>query len=201
MYPQLIRYVLSNDTIHALFLTLMHSLWQGVVLAIAVGLILTFTKRSTSAVRYNLLCTALLLFIIGSALTFYCEINLTSKTSSPAITTITPETNSPIATTGGQRQLFGRLITFITLNEDVIVLFWCLIIVVKCIRLLSSLRTIDLLKRKYVSAAGEYWNGQLKQLAKKIGLQTPVKLLKSAVAKVPMVAGISNQSSLFRQQC
>src|ERR1043165_2879122 len=123
MYPQLIRYVLSNNTVHALFLTLMHSLWQGVVLAIAVGLILTFTKRSTSAVRYNLLCAALLLFIIGSALTFYGEINFTGKASGPAITSITPETNySAIATTGDQRNLAGRLIKFINLNEGVIVL-------------------------------------------------------------------------------
>jgi len=190
MYPQLIKYVLSSDTIHALFLTLMHSLWQGVALALVVALILTFTKRSTSAVRYNLLCTALLLFIVGSALTFYREINLTAKTSGPTITNVTPATNySAITTTGEQRNLVGQLIKFITLNEAVIVLLWCLIMVIKCIRLLSSLRTIEFLKRKYVSEAGEHWDGQLKQLAKKIGLQTPVKLLKSVVAKVPMVAG------------
>ncbi|HYK46065.1 MAG TPA: hypothetical protein VEV83_12890, partial [Parafilimonas sp.] len=93
MDQQLITYVLSNDSIHALFLTLIHSLWQGVVLAIAVGLILTLTKRSTSAVRYNLLGGALLLFIIGSALTFYCEMKFNGKTSNAKITNITPETN------------------------------------------------------------------------------------------------------------
>ncbi|HYK47814.1 MAG TPA: M56 family metallopeptidase, partial [Parafilimonas sp.] len=133
---------------------------------------------------------ALLLFIIGSALTFYCEMKFNGKTSNAKITNITPETNySSIITASDQQNVVGRVTRFIMLNQDVIVLCWCLIILVKSIRLLSSLRTVQLLKRKHVFGAGEYWDGQLKQLAQKIGVQTPVKLLKSAVAKVPMVAG------------
>jgi beta-lactamase regulating signal transducer with metallopeptidase domain len=71
----------------------------------------------------------------------------------------------------------------------IIVLGWLLIIAFKCLRLLTGLQRIHTLKQKQVFEAGEYWNARLNELAKKISVKQPVRLLRSVVAKIPMVAG------------
>src|SRR5476649_1760153 len=64
---------IADQIIKALCNTLVHSLWQGLLLAAMAGLIVIFTKRSSSALRYNLLISALALFAVGAVITFMVQ--------------------------------------------------------------------------------------------------------------------------------
>src|SRR5882757_7331863 len=66
--------LLTDQFIKALGNTLMHSLWQGVLLALAGGLIIIFTKKLSAALRYNLLIGAMLLFSVGTIFTFFWQL-------------------------------------------------------------------------------------------------------------------------------
>src|SRR5580692_11515265 len=61
--------------INAISHTLLHSLWQGALLSVITGLIITCTRKSSSALRYNLLVSAMVLFAVGVAGTFCFELN------------------------------------------------------------------------------------------------------------------------------
>ncbi len=65
----------SDRLINALCYTLMHSLWQGILLAAVAGLIVIGTRKLSSAFRYNLLISALLFFAAGTLTTFIIQFN------------------------------------------------------------------------------------------------------------------------------
>ena len=50
--------------------TLLHSLWQGALAALAAGIIIGCTRRSRAALRYNLLAADVLLFLLFAVVTF-----------------------------------------------------------------------------------------------------------------------------------
>src|SRR5580698_9480297 len=61
---------ISDRLIRALCDTLIHSLWQGVLLAAIGGLIVICTRKASSVLRYNLLVSALIFFAVGASVTF-----------------------------------------------------------------------------------------------------------------------------------
>src|SRR5579862_297102 len=73
--------LVSDDIIKALCNTLMHSLWQGILLALLTGAIIIFTKKASAAYRYNLLVGALALFAFGITSTFIWQLQKTADNS------------------------------------------------------------------------------------------------------------------------
>src|SRR5580698_1385023 len=61
---------ISDRLVRALCDTLMYSLWQGLLLAAVAGLTVICTRKASSALRYNLLVSALILFSVGTLATF-----------------------------------------------------------------------------------------------------------------------------------
>jgi bla regulator protein BlaR1 len=61
---------IAQEWVRALCLTLMHSLWQGLIAAIAAAAILLCTRKSKPAFRYNLLASVMLAFMAGTIGTF-----------------------------------------------------------------------------------------------------------------------------------
>ena len=70
---------ISDHTIHAICWTLIHSLWIGLAIALLAGLVILLTRKSSAALRYNLLCGVLVLFTLAAGVTFCLEMR------SPAI--------------------------------------------------------------------------------------------------------------------
>ena len=74
---------IPDTIVRAVCWTLLHSLWQGLILAIVAGGILVLSKKAGSALRYNTLCSLLLLFVLVSGYTFYHQ--LATPAASPAL--------------------------------------------------------------------------------------------------------------------
>ena len=73
--------LISDKMMQALCWTLLHSLWQGLLLAIIAALIIMITRKSAPALRYNLLSVLFILFIVATAFTFIQQIIVTEKES------------------------------------------------------------------------------------------------------------------------
>ncbi len=188
----------ANETVQAICRTLFHSLWQGVLLAIAGGLVVVFTKKLRAAVRYNILTALLMVFVAGAVSTFCYQLN--SFASKPVITeaiqTITPikitgnaQAYQTTAADGKPVTIKSVFVGWLTANAGLIVLAWLLVIAFRCVQMLVGLRGVYILRHKGLSDAGEYWVGRLTELAASIQLTKPVRLIQSAIAKVPMVTG------------
>ena len=184
---------LADRLIQAFSWMLIHSLWQGLLLAVFTAVVLLFTRRSSAAVRYNLVLVQFLLFVLACAGTFIWEWN---KSPLPAVV--------PLAgTIGGNathlfnldaesiKQFATTSIRYFTANAPAVVLLWLFVLFIF----------------RSVSGNGQAWfrstvlktstpmrllltgKDRVEVLCQKLQLKRGVQLLESTFVKVPMVIG------------
>ncbi|MES2827319.1 MAG: M56 family metallopeptidase [Bacteroidota bacterium] len=184
----------------AIYTTLLHSLWMGLILAVATSIIVIATKKSTASIRYNLLTGALCLFVVAIGFVFYLEMGNTEAQSSSGhlagLNHITTETitgpNQNQAALTSTQQLLSNvkgMVAFWSSYSNQIVLIWFLIICAKCVQLLAGLHAVNYLKTNKVFNAGAYWENKVAELSNRLGIARKVEILQSGMAKVPMIAG------------
>jgi bla regulator protein blaR1 len=192
----------SDDTIRALSWTLIHSLWQGMLLAMAAGGIVFFTKKASPALRYNLLTGALLVFIFGITTTFSTQIITNTPVeqigqemtgpimavTQPAATPLVAENKLPVA---------AMAIGIFNANSGWIVLAWFLIIALRCVQLTAGLYGVYQLKRRQTFSPGEYWSNRITELSRQLRINKRVQLLQSGIARMPSVIGYFKPVILF----
>jgi beta-lactamase regulating signal transducer with metallopeptidase domain len=180
--------------INAISHTLVHSLWQGALLSAITGSIMTCTRKSSPALRYNLLVSAMVLFAVGVAGTFCVEFNegrliIPVSANQHVINSvpILPETirnpaspGSPIIeTVGSLMNRYGAIIVWI----------WFLMVCARCIQLATGLRAVHHLRHKNTSGIGSYWEERVRQLCGQLGIKRLVGIAQSGRAKTPMAIG------------
>src|SRR5579863_8918543 len=75
---------LSDAAARAICWTLIHSLWQGILIAALAGIIIYGTRKLPAAIRYNLLAIDLLAFLLLAGVTFGYELRCGTPGSGPA---------------------------------------------------------------------------------------------------------------------
>lgn len=190
----------SERVIYVLSWTLLHSFWQGIILALAAGLIMLVCRRSKASVRYNLLGIVLVLFVIGLVATGTILWQYHNAISSPHAL----EINYPdqvVAQNNEQgvgeglvsipwvHSQLNAFIAFIDRHTFLIVAFWMLVLGINSIRMgldLYYLRRITLYGTLVPSL---YWRNRLEVLAVQLQIQKPVQFLESALVKSPTAIG------------
>ena len=185
----------SDRLINALCNTLMHSLWQGIVLAAVAGLIVIGTRKLSSALRYNLLISVLLLFAAGTLGTLV--IQLSARENMPGL--VTPSNTTPVSrqtpsvspvVTGMSFVHFTNGITgYLKDHHNTIALIWFLIICARSVQLGVGLYGTYRLKYQKVFNVTADWEQRLLRLAEVLGIDRHVMILESGLAKVPLVIG------------
>src|SRR5947207_549308 len=69
----------SDQIVQAIYRTLIHSIWQGLLFAIIAAIVIRHTQRSKPALRYNWLTSLFLLFVITSTVTFFLQFKSASS--------------------------------------------------------------------------------------------------------------------------
>jgi bla regulator protein blaR1 len=180
--------------INAISHTLVHSLWQGALLSAITGLIMTWTRKSSSALRYNLLVSAMVLFAVVVAGTFCFEWNenglhMPVSAGRQVINSvpILPETiKNPTSPGSSITETIGS-----ALNRygAILVWAWLLIVCARCVQLATGLREVYRLRHKNTSATGSYWEERVRQLCGQLGIKRLVAIAQSGRTKIPMVTG------------
>ena len=181
----------------ALCNTLVHSLWQGILLTAFAGLIIMCTRKANSALRYNLLISALMFFAVAVSATFVWQYNRNkpaSTTEMQPITKITGNEIQPVQTHLNNQELLQlpltvRVNNFLSEHHNSIVFIWFLIVCGRCLQLAFGLYGIYRLRRVRVSKVEGHWQQHLRLLADELRIRKAVTLLESGLAKVPMVIG------------
>ena len=77
---------MPENFLKAVCWTLVHSIWQGVMIAILGGVIILTTKKATANLRYNLLVLLFGLYLFVAGLTFVKQLSYDYQGSFPSST-------------------------------------------------------------------------------------------------------------------
>ena len=157
--------------IQAICWVLVHSLWQGVLLALAGGGVILCTKRTAAAVRYRLLCGLFGLFLAGMGLTFFYECTMLSGTGDTGV--------------GVSMNWLGD---WCSAHSVQIVAVWLIVTIVKSIRMAAGWGYMQQMRREGLMAPA-LWVERVDALSRQLGVRRAVRLVESALVRVPMVIG------------
>ncbi|TGE10316.1 M56 family metallopeptidase [Hymenobacter fodinae] len=209
--------LLPPALIRALGWTLVHSLWQGAVVALALAGLLLLLQRHRAVVRYNTAAAALVALLVLAGITFgryYTAARAEHQTAAVAVTTdaampdaptasaeqpaaatVAPATTAVTAEAAVASEVapapagLQAWLTYFDQNLPVLVAAWLLGLLAMTLRLLGGLAYVQRLRRYRVQPLGQEWQERLSALASRAGLHQPIELLESALVRVPVVVG------------
>ncbi|WGQ09535.1 M56 family metallopeptidase [Pedobacter gandavensis] len=190
-----------------IFKTLLHSLWQGLILALLTAAVLVFTHKSSASVRYNLLISCLILFSVSVFASFIYEWQSADAAVDTGVVTAADRLanafpwssgtlpaqdsvgNDSIAAVQQPWVWLQQALSFFNSYASTIVLLWLLVIAAKSVQLFAGLYSIKRIRQTKISSAGPYWENRVQQLAIQFGIYKMVAIVQSGLVNVPMVVG------------
>lgn len=189
---------------HALGWALLHSLWQGGLLAVVLAGALSLLKGRSASLRYALACAALVLMIAAPAATFWSFSSATTGVEVDEISlarhgrggfAIAPNEISPSIekTTSAAAGVEGETVRRASARKfesllSWLSLAWCLGVLMLSARTLGGVAVARRLKRDADEVAAE-WQEKLTELSRRLRVRKRVLLLQSALVHVPTVVG------------
>ncbi len=194
--------LIQESLVHTLGWTLLHSLWQGLVIFIVYRTIIMLIHPSHIRSRYILSVAALSLIPLSAVITFavlYPGQYVPSAVSSPVSQT-DPITRTAsalfISYTGdlipGQlsiRTWYSSLLAFLNGHMDVIATGWIAGILFFLIRTTGGYYCAHRMRYRHVLDVGHNWEKRLEELRKRMGIRCNVRLAESLKTSVPSVIG------------
>ena len=197
--------ILSQELIHAIGWTLIHSIWQGSFIALALGILFWILHRQSAQVRYFLALTAMLLMFIMSVGTFiyFFEKQAGSDLSAPpmglevlpdqheAWVEVTPYpqvSDTPSASVTSSNS-WSEITAYFHRHLPMIVILWLMGVVVLLLKLIGGIAYVQRLKNYKTNPVKETWQKQVNILAKRLQVSKSIQLMESAMVKTPMVIG------------
>jgi bla regulator protein blaR1 len=190
----------------ALCMTLMHSLWQGLLVSVLAGFFIAATRRSRAAIRYNLLTLVVVLFLLAVGATFFRELG--SGHILPVSVTGTAHNTTVVRALAGltaghtsvrnlhPASLLVRAGRFLNAHAATVVLIWMLCLLVQLVRMAGGLYQMGKLRTSRVFLPSEEWTSRLGVLARRLGITREIALLQSALVKIPSTFGFWKPSIL-----
>lgn len=171
--------------------TLVHSLWQGILLTVIAGIFILFTRRSKPTFRYTVLSCLFIGFIACAGITFILEWQAMQDTTNAAITTsVTGQVFTGPGLTLHDNYLLPAdgFTHYFNDNASLIVAVWFLIFLAKAIRLAANIGYIQRI-RHYKSNVADDWQERINALSALLHIRRFVSLHESAIIKVPLTIG------------
>jgi bla regulator protein BlaR1 len=190
---------MQNDLVLALCWTLIHSVWQGLLLAIITGVVLVSTRKSNAKKRYRILTSLFFLFMLVTVGSFVREFNLVNNHSSAIVLSNSITGNQPLVNVTGAANLDGvvasnsfldRFKDYFNTHASLIVLIWFVIFIARLIKLTADLAYVQRLKNYKTYSPSQKWKDKIEELVLKLGIRKKIQLLESGIVKVPVVMGV-----------
>lgn len=181
--------MVSDTLLSSVSWTLIHSVWQGILLAVLAGSIILATRKSSVILRYNLLSMLFVGFLIVVGLTFCYEFAPGSETITRLnlpMMQANAGTDLPDATA---YTLSDSIIEYLNRQAGLIAAIWFVIFAIRLIGIFHSLNHIYRIRNYKTFAPSDYWRDRIARLAQQINIKSSVILLESALVKVPSVTG------------
>ncbi|WP_298224016.1 M56 family metallopeptidase [Flavobacterium sp.] len=185
--------MIFNDTLlKAISWTLVHSVWQGFLLALCAGTVIFITRKSSASLRYNILSLLFLSFVIIAGFTFDYEYQSEKTEVTTRLNLPVNQFNATIADVSGNGNIdavSNSIISFLNHHANTITLIWFLIFCIKCFGVFTGMGHIYRIRNYKTFAPPAYWSSRIEALASRIQIKKTVVLLESTLVKVPLVTG------------
>jgi len=194
--------IFSEPLMKALGWTLIHSLWQAVLVALALALLLVLLRKFASTTRYLIATMAQLTVLCLAVVTFlgtYQPVPQTGNTGSgtwlePAQQLIwvvgTPATApAPQPAASGWLERLALFMDYFNQHIPLLVSAWMLGTALLMLRFMGSLAYLQRLRYYRVSPLEKAWQQKVWEIGEQMGVSKMVKVLESASVSVPMVIG------------
>jgi beta-lactamase regulating signal transducer with metallopeptidase domain len=205
-----IESIFSPEMVEALGWTIVHSLWQGMLVLVGLLLILLLIRKYSAQIKYFITYTALIGILGWASITFYQSYQyahekqlLKEKISgTPGYVksfleeSITKERSGP---TGQESINLTHVKTraFFQRNFYAICSFWLIGIVFLIIRFVGGLLYMKKIRRFQVVLLPEEWTLKIEEIATKLSIRRRVTAFFSPLAKIPMTLGVLKPVILF----
>lgn len=196
MYLLNFEHWMSTVFVDAVGATFAHSLWQALIALIASHIVLSVSKKSSPAVRYNLLVGIATLLAGAVLVTFILQFNSTSSSKQLLVTyvpfqqIINEQGNEAMPAVMQYQYVLNLLNNFLNRYMDVLVAVWFVVACYKWLRLSVGLSYIKRIARFESSPADFAWLQKFEALKSKLGITGKVALLQSNIIKVPIASGL-----------
>ena len=199
--------MIAHPVVQRLGWTLVHFVWAGASVAVLLSGALWLLRKRTANARYLAGCIAMAVMAALFMVTMWFVPILPTATpvdgadrtaeASAQVFSITPLPASPIdpsavppeSTAGPPLPWTTRISNLLEPHLLWIVAGWLAGVLVLSIRLLGGWAQAQRLKRRLVKPASESCQEMLKRLSQRLRVSRPVRLLESALAKVPTAIG------------
>jgi beta-lactamase regulating signal transducer with metallopeptidase domain/plasmid maintenance system antidote protein VapI len=197
----------QSGLVRALGWTVLHSLWQGALVALFAGIILMLLRNKSAQLRYLVANFALFSILFLSVCTFVWYRQATPAPEKEAFTlaksplsgAIAAAVKSPIPAEKQrvmqEKQPVSEGWTLQTIEGyfnrhlPLVAGIWFLGVLVLLLRLLGSILQVYALRQRMNFPADPYWNNMLDRLILKSGFNQGVELLESALVRSPLTIG------------
>lgn len=188
----------SDSVVQGLGWAILHSLWQGTIIAVLLALCLILLRKNSSKVRYFVSVVALSALFVSFIVTFatlYWQ-NTQAQKENLAI--------HQVDNLSAQTQYFTLGIVseksswtnylevfqgYFNQHLPLIVTVWALGVMILMLRFLGGFAYLQRLKHYRVKVVPVVWQVKVNDLAQQLQIKKAVKLMESAAIQVPMVVG------------
>lgn len=210
--------MLNHPFVETLGWSLIHFLWQGILIAILAAVVLAMLKNASASLRYFVACLAFVLMASSPAVTIWtlnsdrAIANGTAANHSEENSELArPSGTGSVVTTGDLTTTLpqtpnelpehpaGGPLTTATANESsagtlepwltTLVAGWLFGVTALSLRLVLTLLQVSRLRIQVTSIDPQEMTNRLAELTRRLGVSRPVRLAQSALVEVPTVIG------------
>jgi bla regulator protein BlaR1 len=181
-----------NRMIAAFSWMLIHSLWQGIVLALVTIILMTLTKKWPAFARYNMVLAFFAGFLFISIITFLWELNNVYSSNTNGSFAIMSAAHIPGFFFGGMetmRQVLNKISLYCTEHATFIAMIWFIIFGTRIIKIQGALIYNNRIKNRQIVQPNLYWRNRMNTLRSLLNIRKAVVLFESGYMKVPVVIG------------
>jgi bla regulator protein BlaR1 len=195
-------HLLNDQAVQVICWTLIHSVWEGLILSILAGIAILFTRKSAAAVRYNLLSLLSIMFLVCAGITFEMQLqhaneNIRLKETTLQLNVTEPQhpvLQNPVR---GSNQYVADFISYFNSHATIVVTGWFIVMSFQFVRLFGNYLYTQRVRNYKTHQPPPYWKTRLRFLAKRLHINGKVGLMESEIIKVPVLVGFFKPVILF----
>lgn len=191
--------LLSYGVLERLGWTLVHSIWQGLLIGLFAGALLLLLRRYAARTRYFILYSSLLLVLVSSLVTFFALPGDKALISNDAgifqaeAARVNGLQQDTLKSTGENELtitgLWAKFAAALHVHTPLLALLWFIGSLFFAMRFAGSLFYLNRIRSKGLSNAGWQWTGTVDRLARQLGIKKRVGIKESGFVKVPVIIG------------
>jgi beta-lactamase regulating signal transducer with metallopeptidase domain len=170
-----------------------HSLWQGTLLAILLSVLMMILEKRSAQLRYEVACGAMFTMLMMALATFIIYLDQDPNTVDVTVALMGNNFNSSLTIVNGETSFlqtnFQAVISFFDAQLPLIVNIWLIGFLFFAFRMTGGLIHLRQLRHQDNFPVDKMLQDKLNQLIRRSPLQRSVKVMESALIKVPILLG------------